>query len=119
MLASPAPLIPPTRISACECLPIPANKRNAAGPNADHEGSGRDYYYADGGWFGMFAPARTPTDIVETLAREVRVAMQNRRSRIALRSLRRPWRLACRVPKFMANEFRSTADGAPRRLPCE
>ena len=37
--------------------------------------SGVQYYY-DGGWFGMFAPARTPTDVVETLAREVRTAMQ-------------------------------------------
>jgi tripartite-type tricarboxylate transporter receptor subunit TctC len=35
--------------------------------------SGVQYYY-DGGWLGMFAPARTPTDVVETLARAVRLA---------------------------------------------
>ena len=37
--------------------------------------AGVDYYY-DGGWFGMFAPAKTPNEVVETLAREVRTAMQ-------------------------------------------
>jgi tripartite-type tricarboxylate transporter receptor subunit TctC len=30
----------------------------------------------DGGWFGMFAPARTPPEILERLAREIRTAMK-------------------------------------------
>ncbi|HEU4353839.1 MAG TPA: tripartite tricarboxylate transporter substrate-binding protein [Burkholderiales bacterium] len=39
--------------------------------------AGLPQYKHDGGWFGMFAPATTPTDIVEKLHREVRSAMQN------------------------------------------
>jgi tripartite-type tricarboxylate transporter receptor subunit TctC len=34
-------------------------------------------YRHDGGWFGMFVPAGTPTDIVEKLAAEVRKAEQD------------------------------------------
>ena len=34
-------------------------------------------YHHDGGWFGMFAPAGTPGDIVEKLAAEVRKAMRD------------------------------------------
>jgi len=34
-------------------------------------------YHHDGGWFGMFAPAGTPNDIVEKDAAEVRKAMQD------------------------------------------
>ena len=37
--------------------------------------SGVNWSY-DGGWFGMFAPARTPPEVLNKLAAEVRTAMQ-------------------------------------------
>jgi tripartite-type tricarboxylate transporter receptor subunit TctC len=36
--------------------------------------SGVNWTY-DGGWFGMFAPARTPPEVLEKLAGEIRTAM--------------------------------------------
>jgi tripartite-type tricarboxylate transporter receptor subunit TctC len=75
MLASPAPLLPHYRNKRVKVLAYSGDRRNAAAPEVPTmKEAGVDYYY-DGGWFGMFAPAKTPDEIVETLAREVRVAM--------------------------------------------
>ena len=38
--------------------------------------AGMPGFVLDGGWYGMFAPARTPADIVERLHREVQTALK-------------------------------------------
>jgi tripartite-type tricarboxylate transporter receptor subunit TctC len=76
MLVSPAPLMPHYKGKRVKVLAYSGDKRNAAAPEVPTmKEAGIDYYY-DGGWFGMFAPARTPGGVVDTLAREVRTAMQ-------------------------------------------
>ena len=76
MLVSPAPLMPHYKGKRVKVLAYSGAKRNAAAPEVPTmKEAGVDYYY-DGGWFGMFAPAKTPNEVVETLAREVRTAMQ-------------------------------------------
>src|SRR5688572_28927670 len=109
MLASPAPLIPHYKNKRVRVLAYSGDKRNAAVPEVPTmKEAGVDYYY-DGGWFGMFAPARTPTDIVETLAREVRVAMQKPevKERIAQLGVEPIADSPAEFRKFMANEFRA------------
>ena len=109
MLASPAPLIPHYKNKRVRVLAYSGDKRNAAVPEVPTmKEAGVDYYY-DGGWFGMFAPARTPTEIVETLAREVRVAMQKPevKERIAQLGVEPVADSPADFRKFMANEFRA------------
>jgi tripartite-type tricarboxylate transporter receptor subunit TctC len=76
MLVSPAPMMPHYKSKRVKVLAYSGDKRNAAAPEVPTmKEAGVDYYY-DGGWFGMFAPARTPGEVVQTLAREVRTAME-------------------------------------------
>jgi tripartite-type tricarboxylate transporter receptor subunit TctC len=76
MLVSPAPMMPHYKSKRVKVLAYSGDKRNAAAPEVPTmKEAGIDYYY-DGGWFGMFAPARTPGEVVQTLAREVRTAME-------------------------------------------
>ena len=57
-------------------LAYTGEKRNVAVPEVPlMKESGINWTY-DGGWFGMFAPARTPPEILDKLAAEVRKAMQ-------------------------------------------
>ena len=49
--------------------------------------AGLPQYVHDGGWFGMFAPAGTPSDVVEKIAAEVRKAVQNPEARERLLKL--------------------------------
>lgn len=72
-----------------------------------------DYYY-DGGWFGMFAPAKTPPEIVETLARDVRVAMdkpqvKQRMAQLGVEAVRGS---PAEFRKLMASEFRAYGEMA-------
>jgi tripartite-type tricarboxylate transporter receptor subunit TctC len=90
------------------------DKRNAAAPEVPTmKEAGVDYYY-DGGWFGMFAPARTPGEIVETLAREVRAAMQKLqvRERMAQLGVEPVADSPAEFRKFMANEFHAYGEMA-------
>jgi len=76
MLVSPAPLMPHYKGKRVKVLAYSGVNRYVAAPEVPTmKEAGVDYYY-DGGWFGMFAPAKTPNEVVETLAREVRTAMQ-------------------------------------------
>jgi tripartite-type tricarboxylate transporter receptor subunit TctC len=76
MLVSPAPIMPHLKSGKVKVLAYTGEKRNVAVPEVPlMKEQGVNYTY-DGGWFGLFAPARTPQDILETLAREVRTAMQ-------------------------------------------
>ena len=51
-------------------------KRNAAVPHVPLMKEAGVAYTYDGGWFGMFAPARTPPEILDEIAAEVRTAMK-------------------------------------------
>ena len=76
MLVSPAPIMPHMKSGKVRVLAYSGDKPNVAAPHVPlMKDAGVNWTY-DGGWFGMFAPARTPPEILETLAREVRTAMQ-------------------------------------------
>jgi tripartite-type tricarboxylate transporter receptor subunit TctC len=76
MLVSPAPIMPHMKSGKVRVLAYSGEKRNVAAPEIPlMKDAGVNWTY-DGGWFGMFAPARTPPEIVELIAREVRAAMQ-------------------------------------------
>lgn len=78
MFASPAPLMPHYKSGRVRVLAFTGEKRHPAFPEIPTTAeAGLPQYKHDGGWFGMFAPARTPADIVDKLWREVRAAMQN------------------------------------------
>jgi tripartite-type tricarboxylate transporter receptor subunit TctC len=114
MLASPAPLIPHYKNKRVRVLAYSGDKRNAAAPDIPTmKEVGVDYYY-DGGWFGMFAPAKTPNEIVEMLAREVRVAIQKPqvRERIAQLGVEPVADSPADFRKFMASEFRAYGEMA-------
>ncbi|TAK80714.1 MAG: tripartite tricarboxylate transporter substrate binding protein [Betaproteobacteria bacterium] len=76
MLVSPAPIMPHYKSQKVRVLAYTGMKPNAAAPEVPlMKDAGLSYTY-DGGWFGMFAPARTSPEILDKLAREVRSAMQ-------------------------------------------
>ena len=114
MLASPAPLIPHYKNKRVRVLAYSGDKRNAAAPEIPTmKEVGVDYYY-DGGWFGMFAPAKTSSEIVETLAREVRVAIQKPqvKERIAQLGVEPVADSPADFRKFIASEFRAYGEMA-------
>jgi tripartite-type tricarboxylate transporter receptor subunit TctC len=114
MLASPAPLMPHYKNKRVKVLAYSGDKRNAAAPEVPTmKEIGVDYYY-DGGWFGMFAPAKTPNDIVEALAREVRLAMHKPqvKERIAQLGVEPVADSPADFRKFMAGEFRAYGEMA-------
>jgi tripartite-type tricarboxylate transporter receptor subunit TctC len=114
MLASPAPLIPHYKNKRVRVLAYSGEKRNAAAPEIPTmKEAGVDYYY-DGGWFGMFAPAKTPNEIVEGLAREVRIAIQKPqvKERIAQLGVEPVADSPADFRKFIAGEFRAYGEMA-------
>ena len=76
MLVSPAPIMPHLKSGKVKVLAYTGDKRNVAVPEVPLMKEGGVNWTYDGGWFGMFAPARTPNEILEKLASEVRSAMQ-------------------------------------------
>jgi tripartite-type tricarboxylate transporter receptor subunit TctC len=109
MLASPAPLLPHYRNQRVRVLAYSGDKRNPAAPEVPTmKEAGVDYYY-DGGWFGMFAPARTPAEIIERVAREVKIAMDKPqvRERMAKMGVEPVPGTPAEFRKFMAGEFQA------------
>jgi tripartite-type tricarboxylate transporter receptor subunit TctC len=77
MFASPAPLMPHYKGGKVRVLAFTGEKRHPAAPEVPTMAeAGVPQYRHDGGWFGMFAPANTPADIVNKLWREVQTAVQ-------------------------------------------
>ena len=77
MFASPAPLMPHYKSGRVRVLAYTGNKRHPAMPDVPTTAeAGLPQYKHDGGWFGMFAPAGTPAEIVNKLWREVQIAEQ-------------------------------------------
>jgi len=75
MFASPAPLMPHYKSGKVRVLAFTSGKRHPAAPEVPTTAeAGLPEYRHDGGWFGMFAPANTPMDIVNKLWREVQIA---------------------------------------------
>jgi len=75
MFASPAPLMPHYKSGKVRVLAWTAAKRHPAAPEVPTTAeAGVPQYRHDGGWFGMFAPAGTPMDIVTKLWHEVQTA---------------------------------------------
>ena len=78
MFASPAPILPHMKSGRVRALAYTGDKRHPSAPDVPTTAeAGMPQFRHDGGWFAMFAPANTPTEIVEKLWREVRIAMQD------------------------------------------
>ena len=78
VLASPPPLMPHYKSGRVRALAFSGVKRHPSFPEVPTMAeAGVPGYRHDGGWFGMFAPAGTPMEIVEKLAAEVRKAEQD------------------------------------------
>jgi len=77
MFASPAPLMPHYKGGKVRVLAFTSGHRHPAAPEVPTTAeAGLPQYRHDGGWFGMFAPANTPADIVNKIWREVQIAEQ-------------------------------------------
>ncbi len=88
MLASPAPLLPHYKSGRIRVIAYTGDKRHPVAPEIPTTAeAGLPQYRNDGGWFGMFAPANTPAEILDRLWREARIAMQNQQVRERLAAL--------------------------------
>lgn len=76
MLVSPAPIMPHHKGNKVRLLAYTGEKRNVAVPDVPLMKEAGVAYTYDGGWFGMFAPARTPPEVLDKIAAEVRTAMK-------------------------------------------
>jgi tripartite-type tricarboxylate transporter receptor subunit TctC len=78
MFSSPAPAMPQMKAGGVRALAYTGTTRNPSMPDVPTTAeAGLPSYQIDGGWFGMFAPANTPAEIVDRLYREVRTAVAN------------------------------------------
>jgi tripartite-type tricarboxylate transporter receptor subunit TctC len=77
MFASPPPLMGHYKGGTVRVLAFTGDKRHPSAPEVPTMKELGIAYEHDGGWFGMFAPAGTPSDIAEKIAAEVRKAMQD------------------------------------------
>ena len=78
VFGSPPPLMPHYKSGRVRALAFSGEKRHPSFPEVPTMAeAGVPGYRHDGGWFGMFAPAATPNDILEKLAAELRKAMQD------------------------------------------
>ena len=76
MFASPANVVTQIKGGKLRALAYTGSKRAEALPDVPTTAeAGMPEFANDGGWFGMFAPANTPPEIVEKVYRGVRVAL--------------------------------------------
>ena len=113
MFTSPAPIMPHYKSGRVRVIAYTGDKRHPAAPEVPTTAeAGLPQYRHDGGWFAMFAPANTPTDVVDKLYREVRAAMQNQgvRERLAALGVEPVADSPAEFKKFVANELRAYAE---------
>jgi tripartite-type tricarboxylate transporter receptor subunit TctC len=113
MFTSPAPIMPHYKSGRARVLAYTGEKRHPSAPEVPTTAeAGLPQYKHDGGWFAMFAPARTPMDIVEKLHREIRTAMQNPgvREKLAGLGVEPVADSPAEFKKFVANELRAYAE---------
>jgi len=78
VIASPPPLMGHYKSGRVRVLAFSGDTRHPSFPEVPTMAeAGVPQYKHDGGWFGMFAPANTPADILEKIAGEVRKALQD------------------------------------------
>ena len=76
MFASPANVVNQIKAGKLRALAYTGSKRAEALPDVPTTAeAGMPEFANDGGWFGLFAPANTPPEIVEKVYRGVRVAL--------------------------------------------
>jgi tripartite-type tricarboxylate transporter receptor subunit TctC len=76
IFGSPAIVLPQIKGGKLRALAYTGSKRAELLPDVPTTAeAGMPEFVNDGGWFGMFAPANTPADIVEKLYRGIRVAL--------------------------------------------
>jgi len=115
MFASPAPLMPHFKSGRVRVLAWTGAARHPAFPDIPTTAeAGLPQYKHDGGWFGMFAPALTPPQIVDKLWREVRYAMQNPevRTRLANVGVEPVADSPADFKKFVQSEIKAYAEQA-------
>jgi tripartite-type tricarboxylate transporter receptor subunit TctC len=88
MLSSPAPVMQYVKNGKARVLAYTAKKRSPALPDVPTTAeAGLPSFQVDGGWFGMFAPAKTPAAIVDRLNTEVRAVLADAAVAARLRAL--------------------------------
>ncbi len=88
MLSSPAPIMNFARQGKVRVLAYTGAKRAASLPDVPTTAeAGLPTFQVDGGWFGMFAPAKTSPDIVHALYRDVKQALADPPTAEKLRGL--------------------------------
>ncbi len=76
LLSSPAPVMQYAKSGKARVLAYSAKKRSPALPDVPTTAeAGFPQFQVDGGWFGMFAPAKTPRAVIDKLNKEVRAAL--------------------------------------------
>jgi tripartite-type tricarboxylate transporter receptor subunit TctC len=113
MVASPAPLLPHYKSGKVRVLAYTAPTRHPGAPDVPTTAeAGLPRYNVDGGWFGMFAPANTPPEVVDKLYREVRAAMENPqvRERLVGIGVQPVGNSPAEFKKFVADELRLHAE---------
>jgi tripartite-type tricarboxylate transporter receptor subunit TctC len=113
MLASPAPLMPHYKSGRIRVIAYTGDKRHPVAPEIPTTAeAGLPQYRNDGGWFGMFAPANTPAEILDKLWREVRTVMQHQqvRQRLAALGVEPIADSPADFKKFIAGELKTYAE---------
>jgi len=113
IVASPAPLLPHYKSGKVRVLAYTASTRNPSAPDVPTTAeAGLPAYNVDGGWFGMFAPANTPAEVVAKIQREVKTAMDNPkvRERLTGMGVQPVGNSPAEFRKFFTDEMRIHAD---------
>jgi len=88
MMSSPAPILQYIHSGRVRALAYTGAARASYLPDVPTVAeAGLPGFQFDGGWFGLFAPANTPADIVERLSRETRTALAEPQTAARLRAL--------------------------------
>jgi tripartite-type tricarboxylate transporter receptor subunit TctC len=88
LLSSPAPILQHVKNGRARALAYTGKTRSVYLPDVPTTAeAGLPTFQMDGGWFGMFAPGKTPASVVEKLNKEVRAALADPTTVTRLRGL--------------------------------